>query len=208
MTFALAIEKLCVMRGGRLVLPGLSRQVAAGTVLFLEGPNGAGKTTLLRALAGFLIPYSGAIHCDYQGKRFSEGEERGKLAGWLGHHDAIKAQLSVREQAAFWAKVYGAPSGAKADVEAALVRFGLGALAEARGQVLSAGQRRRLALARLVLSGRPLWLLDEPTAALDTAGKKLVAEAIVEQAAAGGIVIAATHEPLGVDGEHLVLGGA
>lgn len=207
MTIALSLEKLTLLRGGRLVLPGLSKDLAGGTVLALEGRNGAGKTSLLRALAGFLIPYSGTIRVECDGRTILDAEERGGLVGWFGHQDAIKPQLSVREQAQYWARAYGNNAGA-AEVDATLGRFGLAKLAGARGQVLSAGQRRRLALTRLVLSNRPLWLLDEPLAALDTAGKALVAEAAAEKAAGGGLVIAATHDPLGVDCDHLVLGAA
>jgi heme exporter protein A len=204
MTLTLAIEKLTVVRGGRTVLSGLSLTREGGTVLALEGPNGSGKTTLLRAIAGLLAPESGRIEICRDGTMAEEPEDRGALIGWLGHLDGIKAQLTVAEQAAFWADVYG--SGL--DARAALKRFGIARLADLRGVVLSAGQKRRLALARLALSGRPVWLLDEPLAALDAAGKALVAEAAAAHAAAGGLVIAATHEPLGLDCDRLALGAA
>jgi heme exporter protein A len=204
MSLALAIENLVVVRGGRVVLNGLSLAREGGTVLALEGPNGSGKTTLLRAIAGFLTPHAGRIAITRDGTAAEDDEDRGALIGWLGHLDGIKAQLTVGEQAAFWADVYA--SGL--DPRAALQRFGIAHLAEMRGVVLSAGQKRRLALARLALSGRPVWLLDEPLAALDTAGKALVAEAAQAHAAAGGLVVAATHEPLGLNCERLVLGAA
>ena len=185
-----------------MLLSGLSLRLETGAVLALEGPNGTGKTSLLRAIAGFLPLAAGTITVEHNGLRLDDGEERGALIGWLGHHDAIKPQLTVREQALFWTRLYAS----RLDVDAALKRFGLGGLADAPGQLLSAGQRRRLAFARLVLSGRPLWLLDEPLSALDEAGRGRAAEAIAAHAAAGGIVLAATHEPLGVECQHLMLG--
>lgn len=194
MTTALALENICLLRGGRMLLSGLSLRLEAGAVLALQGPNGTGKTSLLRAIAGFLPLTSGTISIEHNGVRLQDAEERGGLVGWLGHHDAIKPQLTVREQVVFWARLYASSQ----DVDEALRRFGLAGLADAPGQMLSAGQRRRLALARLVLSARPLWLLDEPLSALDEAGRGRAADAIAAHAAAGGIVIAATHEPLGV----------
>jgi heme exporter protein A len=202
LSIALAIENLTVLRGNRAVLRGLSLELAGGTVLALEGPNGSGKTTLLRAIAGLLAPAGGTITITRDDTRLTDPEDRGSAIGWLGHQDGIKAQLTVAEQAAFWAKVYG-QSG---DVAATLKQFGIGHLADLRGVVLSAGQKRRLALTRLTLANRPLWLLDEPLAALDTAGKTLVADAVAAKAAAGGIVIAATHDPLGIDCRRLTLG--
>lgn len=202
MSIALAINELSIVRGGRTVLTGLSLALESGAVLSLEGPNGSGKTSLLRAIAGLLAPAAGRITIRADNADLDDPEDRGTAIGWLGHLDGIKAQLTVREQALFWARLYRSPH----DVDAALARFGLTALADIRGVALSAGQKRRLALARLMLTARPLWLLDEPLAALDTAGKALVAEAVAEHAGAGGIVVAATHEPLGIDGRRLVLG--
>ena len=203
MNIGLAIDNLTVLRGNRVVLRNLSLNLTGGTVLALEGPNGSGKTTLLRAIAGLLAPAGGTITINHNGATLTDPEDRGTAIGWLGHQDGIKAQLTVAEQATFWAKVYGQAG----DVTATLKRFGIAALADLRGVVLSAGQKRRLALARLTLANRPLWLLDEPLAALDTAGKALVAEAVAAKAADGGIVIAATHDPLGLDCQRLQLGG-
>ncbi|GAA0546162.1 heme exporter protein A [Rhizomicrobium palustre] len=204
MTIALDIDNLLLLRGGRAVLKGLSLSLTGGRVLALEGPNGSGKTSLLRAIAGLLPPFAGRITITEDGRAVSDPEDRSDFIGWLGHQDGIKAQLTVREQVAFWAAMFGS----KAEIMPALKRFGIAHLAEARGAILSAGQKRRLALARLSLVGRPLWLLDEPLAALDTAGKALVAEALADHAAKGGMVIAATHEPLGLECERLVLGAA
>lgn len=183
-------------------MAALSLNLDGGSVLALEGPNGSGKTTLLRTIAGLLSPISGRITITRDGVAVTDPEERGGVIGWLGHQDGIKAQLTVAEQAAFWGEVYGCSH----DVGASLQRFGLSALADVRGAALSAGQKRRLALARLAVTGRPVWLLDEPLAALDIAGKALVAEAVTAKAAEGGLVIAATHEPLDVDCQRLVLG--
>lgn len=209
MTLSLVLENLCLVRCGRVLLSGLSFRLESGAVLSLEGPNGAGKTSLLRALAGFLPPAAGTITLQSNGSVFSDPEERGSLMGWLGHADGIKPQLTVREQALFWASLYAGGANVAArgvDPAAVLANFGLGALADVPGQLLSAGQRRRLAFARLVLAARPLWLLDEPLSALDEAGRGRAAAAITSHVAAGGIVIAATHEPLGVPCQIMTLG--
>ncbi|MDE2133454.1 MAG: heme ABC exporter ATP-binding protein CcmA [Alphaproteobacteria bacterium] len=202
MTFSLDVEDLSCIRGQRALFRGLRFSVDAGRAVSLQGANGAGKTSLLRLLAGFLMPASGTIRLRTDGGDIEHAEDRGKFVGWFGHQDAVKPQLAVREQLAFFARLYG--SGRNPDE--AMRTFGLLPLAELPGQYLSAGQKRRLALARLQLCARPLWLLDEPLAALDTAGKKLVAQTIVAHCACGGIVVAATHEALGVACETLLLG--
>ena len=201
MTFALDIDKLTCVRAHRVLFEALSLSLAAGALVSLQGPNGAGKTSLLRIIAGFLTPAAGIVRIRTEtGEALSDGEDRARSVGWLGHQDAVKLQLTVGEQLSFWGKLYG--SGA-----AVLEPFGLAPLADVPGQFLSAGQKRRLALARLTLTGRKLWLLDEPLAALDAAGKALVAATLRAHCATGGIAIAATHEPLGVDGITLHLGG-
>jgi heme exporter protein A len=199
---SLDIEGLACIRGQRVLFRELSFSLAAGRALALQGPNGAGKTSLLRLIAGLLSPAAGTIRLRTDGEAVSDAEERGKFVGWLGHHDAVKPQLCVREQLAFFARLYA--SGG--DLDEAMETFGLKALAELPGQYLSAGQKRRLALARLQLCARPLWLLDEPLAALDTAGKALVAKTVAAHCAAGGTVVAATHETLGIACETLNLG--
>lgn len=193
---------MACIRGQRMLFRDLSFSLAAGRALSLQGPNGVGKTSLLRLIAGFLRPAAGTIHLRTNGEDVADAEERGKFMGWLGHQDAVKPQLCVREQLAFFALLY--ESGR--DPNEAMRTFGLMPLAGLPGQYLSAGQKRRLALARLQLSARPLWLLDEPLAALDAAGKKLVAETVAAHCACGGIVVAATHEALGVECEKLMLG--
>jgi heme exporter protein A len=201
---ALEVRGLACVRGQRVLFRDLSFSLAEGRALSLQGPNGAGKTSLLRLIAGFLRPAAGIISLRTNGEEVADAEERGKFMGWLAHQDAVKPQLGVREQLAFFALLYR--SGR--DPGEAMRTFGLEPLAELPGQYLSAGQKRRLALARLQLSARPLWLLDEPLAALDAAGKKLVAETVAAHCASGGIVVAATHETLGVECETLRLGAA
>ncbi|HJW40116.1 MAG TPA: heme ABC exporter ATP-binding protein CcmA [Rhizomicrobium sp.] len=196
----LTATNLTCIRGQRVLFRALSFRVGAGQVLSLEGPNGAGKTSLLRMIAGFIAPAAGTIAIG----SIADAEERGRLVGWLGHNDAAKSQLSPGEALGFFAGLYG--SGA--DIAAALAEVGLGPLADLPCQYLSAGQKKRLALARLKLSGRPLWLLDEPLAALDAAGKQLAAGMITAHAQEGGIILAATHEPLGLACERLVLGAS
>ena len=169
----------------------------------LEGPNGSGKTSTLRMLAGLLSQAEGTIRFQgNKGTQIADAEERGKFVAWLGHHDGIKAQLSVAENAEFFARLYGASQN-MADV---IGRVGLSQAAELPAAYLSAGQRRRLALARLLLSRRPLWLLDEPTAALDKKGRALVTLLAGDHCANGGIAIIASHEPLGLASAHITLG--
>ena len=189
------------MRGERRLFEGLSFTLKAGQALAVEGANGAGKTSLLRMVAGFLVPASGAIRLGGGGREISDAEERGKFIAWLGHQDALKAPLSVMEQLTFFAKLYRSEI-ALPDV---LAEVGLARQSELPCRYLSAGQRRRLALARLVVSDRPLWLLDEPFAALDTVGKGLVARLMIVHCGAGGMVLAATHEPLGLSNQSIRL---
>ncbi|MGH6870749.1 MAG: heme ABC exporter ATP-binding protein CcmA [Rhizomicrobium sp.] len=193
---------LACVRGGRLVFRGLDLRAEAGQVLTLEGPNGAGKSSLLRMLAGFLAPEAGDIAFETRDGAVRDAEERGRLVGWLGHEDAIKPQLTPRETLGFFAALHGAAGFAAGLLES----VGLNRVADLPCRYLSAGQKRRLALARLTLAARPLWLLDEPLAALDAQGKSLLRAMIATHCAAGGIVLAATHDPLGVDASRLVLG--
>jgi len=199
---SLTIASLDCIRGQRVLFRDLSFTVAAGQVLTVEGPNGIGKTSLLRLIAGFIAPAAGTIELALD-NTISEPEERGKQIGWLGHHDGAKPQLTPSEVLTFFAKLYGDAT----DIAAALAAAGLEQCSELPCQYLSAGQKKRLALARLRIARRPLWLLDEPLAALDSDGKKFAADLIASHCASGGIVLAATHEPLGISGTRLVLGG-
>ena len=201
MISSLTADKLTLMRGDRTLFSGLSFRVSAGQALALEGPNGSGKTSLLRLIAGFLTPQAGQLALRVDGRDISDGEERGGFIGWLAHQDALKPQLTVAEQLGFFARLFRSPS----DPAALLDEVGLARQADLPCRYLSAGQKRRLALARLLASGRPLWLLDEPFAALDAAGQDLVARLMLLHCGAGGIVIAATHDPLGLSNASLRL---
>ena len=187
---------LVVRRGARTIIAGLSLDVAPGDVLLLRGPNGAGKTTLLRALAGLLPVAAGSIALEG-----ADGPlELAESCHYVGHRNGLKAALTVAENAAFWG-AYLDPSRGEdlaAGVDAALDRFGLAPLADIPAGYLSAGQQRRLALTRLVLAHRPVWLLDEPTVSLD-ASAALLAATIEAHVGAGGIAVAATHVELGLN---------
>ena len=197
------VQGLTCERGGRRIFRDVNFAAATGQVLTLEGPNGAGKSSALRILAGLLAPAAGEIRMQMSaGYAVTDSEERGRLTGWVGHYDGIKAQLSVIENARFFAALYGA----RIDVVGVLDHVGLKRLAELPAQYLSAGQRKRLGLARLILSNRPLWLLDEPLSSLDAAGRRLAAQLIGEHCDDGGIAIVATHETLGVDASRFFLG--
>ena len=181
------------------MLAGVSFSVAAGGALVVLGPNGAGKSTLLRTVAGLLKPLSGHVGLD--GEDEFEPRERMHL---LGHLDAVKAGLTVARNLRFARDLLGGTS----DLDETLERVGLGELGDLPGSALSAGQRRRLALARLLAAPRPVWLLDEPTAALDAAGQTLLARLVSEHREKGGIAIAATHMELGWDSAEVLRLGA
>ena len=201
MILSLTAEKLACARGERRVFSDLDFEVRAGEALVVEGANGVGKTSLLRLIAGFLTPVSGHVTLGFDTGTVSEGEERSRYVGWLGHQDGIKPQMAAGEQLEFFTRLYGAT----APVVPTLERVGLLRQREFPCRYLSAGQKKRLGLARLILSGRPLWLLDEPFAALDSAGRALAAELMRTHCAQGGIVVAATHDPLGLDARALRL---
>lgn len=184
---------LACVRGGREVFAGLDFSVDAGEALAVTGRNGAGKTTLLRLIAGLLEPAHGQVTLAGGAPDASVAEQ----AHYVGHRDALKPALSVRENLEFW---YAFLGGREASIASALEGVGLGSLAGLPAAYLSAGQRRRLALARLIAAPRPLWLLDEPTAALDTAGQQRLAELMRAHLTGGGIIVAATHGPLGLEG--------
>ncbi len=188
----LIAENLALERGGRRIVEGLAFQVAAGEALVLTGPNGAGKSTLIRGIAGFLPAAEGSIRLE-GGPADTEIAEQ---CHFVGHRDGVKAALSVRENAVFASRFLGQGE----DVTSALERLGLDALAEVPAAYLSAGQRRRLGLARLLLARRPLWLLDEPTVSLDATSVATLARIVKDHLASGGLVVAATHTPLGLEG--------
>jgi heme exporter protein A len=157
----------------------------------LIGPNGSGKTTLLRTLIGFAAPLGGSIRLEGGSPEYSIAEH----CHYIGHRDAVRAALTVGENVLFWCRFLG---GDDRQAEAALERFGLARIADVPAAYLSAGQRRRLGLVRLLLADRPLWLLDEPTAALDAAGAELLNGIMTTHLDAGGAIVAATHASLGL----------
>ena len=193
---------LACIRGGREVFAGLDFAAESGDALVVTGHNGAGKTTFLRLIAGLLEPAQGRIE-------LSDGAPDTGLpeqAHYLGHRDALKPALTVLENLQFW---YAFLGGRDAPVASALDRVGLGGLANLPAGYLSAGQRRRFSVARLLVAPRPIWLLDEPSAALDSAGQERLLGLMQAQLAGGGIIVAATHAPLGLTGaKELRLGAA
>ncbi len=194
----LVVENLMLSRGDRRLIEGLSFAVEAGEALVLTGPNGVGKTTLIRALAGFIRPEAGMIRLEGTP---DDDATLGERAHYVGHANGVKPGLTVREIARFWARFLGGKPDA---VENALENLHLAELAEIPAGYLSAGQKRRLGLARLLLAARPLWLLDEPTAALDVASQALMAGIMQRHLDGGGIVVAATHGPLGLTGARIL----
>ena len=184
---------LACRRGERLVFAGLSFLVAPGGALVLTGPNGSGKSSLLRLMAGLTPPEAGRLAWDGAPVRDDPAAHRARLH-FIGHHDAVKPVLTVAETLSFWAGMRG--GGA---VMPALERFGLAALAAWPCRLLSAGQRRRLALARLVASAAPLWLLDEPLTGLDSDAITDLAAAIAAHRAQGGLAVFSTHAALPLD---------
>lgn len=193
---------LACVRGGRLVFAGVSFAVPGGEALAVTGPNGAGKSSLLRTLAGLLRLASGRLE-------FSGGADDvplGEQVHYLGHLDALKPSLTVTENLAFWLRYLGTGEDKAA---AALDAVGLEGVARLPAGYLSAGQRRRLSIARLVGVKRPVWLLDEPTTALDLASQDRLAALMRDHLAGGGIIIAAAHGGIGLERtQELRLGGA
>lgn len=186
-------------RGARRLFEGLDLALQPGEAMQLAGPNGAGKSTLMRVLAGLLTPDSGTVTWE----NLPEEREPAGLIHYHGHREGLREALTPRENLAFSAAILG---GAAEAIEPALARLGALALADLPVHVLSAGQRRRVALARLLVAPRPIWLLDEPLAALDIAGQALVAELVAEHLAGGCLAILATHQPLEIPVTRVTLG--
>ncbi|PIE13868.1 MAG: heme ABC exporter ATP-binding protein CcmA [Rhodobacterales bacterium] len=178
----LTVTDLAVTRGGLPVLEGLSFRLAAGRALVVRGPNGIGKTTLLRTIAGLQPALAGEIGLDHEAMAYA------------AHADGLKATLTVRENLEFWASVFGTGS-----IDAALEGFALRDLSDRAAGALSAGQKRRLGLARLLVTGRSVWVLDEPTVSLDVEAVAMFAAAIRAHLQSGGMALIATHIDLGLD---------
>jgi len=189
----------CV-RGGREVFSALDFETSSGEALAVTGPNGSGKTSLLRLIAGLLTVAGGLIDLEGGDTELNLPEQ----THYLGHRDALKPALSVLENLAFWRDFMG---GEALDPEQSLATVGLDHAARLPAAYLSAGQRRRLSIARLLAVRRPVWLLDEPTNALDAAGQGLFAGLMTDHLARGGLIVAATHAPLGLTARELRIGG-
>jgi heme exporter protein A len=188
----LVADALTATLGGRMLFSGLSFALEGGEALLLLGPNGAGKTTLIRIIVGLLRPDTGRISLDGGDAEQSVGEQ----CHYVGHLNALKTSLTVEENADFWCRFLGtrATSGR---IESALAAFGLAHLRDIPAGYLSAGQKRRLGLARVLLAERPVWLLDEPTVSLDRDAQAALTAAVDVHLGDGGLVVAATHTPLG-----------
>ena len=188
----LTAENLSAARGGETVFSSVSFALNAGQALMVTGPNGAGKSTLLRVIAGLLPKTDGALRLEG-----SSDESLAAQCHFLGVQNAMKAALSVLENLDFWQRFCGAP---KHSSGAALAAVGLPGIGATPFAYLSTGQKRRVAIARLLVSHRPVWLLDEPTSGLDARAESVFAGLLKAHLADGGIAVAATHLALGVDG--------
>ncbi|OIQ42586.1 MAG: heme ABC exporter, ATP-binding protein CcmA [Roseobacter sp. MedPE-SW] len=186
---SLNVSDLRIARGGLPVLEGISFELTPGQALILRGPNGIGKTTLLRTIAGLQPPLGGTV---------SGGEDQ---IAYAAHSDGLKSALSVTENLRFWASVFGTQS-----IEPALKAYNLTGLRDRPAGALSAGQKRRLGLSRMMVTGRPIWVMDEPTVSLDQASVTLFANAVRAHLSAGGSALIATHIDLGLDATVLDVG--
>jgi heme exporter protein A len=194
----LKVDNLGLERGGRSLIQGLGFELASGQALLVRGANGAGKTTLLRTLAGLLPLQSGQIH--FSGSAWEQECSLAVQSHYVGHAEALKGALSAKENLEFWALMLGGSAGAGLSCTAALESLAIRHALDIPAAYLSAGQKRRLALARLLVAPRPLWILDEPFTALDQQAQSQLRKMIEEHLAQGGLMIASTHVALGLAG--------
>jgi heme exporter protein A len=198
------IKDLSLVRGERRLFSGLDLEIQAGQAIALTGRNGAGKTSLLRAVAGLLRPAAGTIAFDGAAGALEAETVRAEALHLVGHHDGLKSTRSAWEELLFQARWTG---GSEASARTAASRLDLDRLLELEVRRLSAGQRRRVALARLLASPRALWLLDEPMAPLDTGHRESFGRLMAEHLAGGGMILAAVHDPLPVPARAVEIGG-
>lgn len=196
----LTATNLAGERGGETVFSGIDFALDAGEALVVAGPNGAGKSTLLRVIAG-LLPVAGG-KLDFEGD--ADFSDPPSAIHYLGHQNAMKTALTVEENLAFWQRFAGKPH---LDIAEALEMVGLESVGSLPYGYLSTGQKRRISIAKLLVSYRPVWLLDEPTAGLDKASETQFARLMTAHCEDGGIVIAATHLPLGIEAKTLEMRG-
>ena len=190
----LIAEELGGERGGQPVFSGIGFSLGEGDALVVTGPNGAGKSSLLRVVAGLLPAAGGSVRLEGGGEAFPT---IASAAHYLGHLNAMKPALTLQENLSFWRDFCG---DADVSVEAALETVGLGAIGDLPYGYLSTGQKRRAAIARLLVSRRPIWLVDEPTAGLDAESARRFSALLADHLGGGGMIVAATHLPLGIDG--------
>lgn len=194
----LVAEGLSARRGEDLIFQDISFEIASGEALVIKGANGSGKSTLLRVLAGLLPVEKGSVNLLAAAQPV---ERLSEAAHYLGHRNAMKRELTVDENLSFWKAFFGDfAGGAGVSVDEAAESVGLGGIVHLPFGYLSAGQQRRMAMAKLLVAWRPVWILDEPTAALDAAAETMFAGLVTAHLARGGIAIAATHQPLGLEG--------
>jgi heme exporter protein A len=202
----LAADEIACLRGGRLVFAGVSFRLDSGHALVLRGRNGIGKSSLLRLIGGLVPLLEGQLSVSGDGAGAEDGEiELAQRCHYFGHMDALKPVLSVAENLGFWRSYLASGENTGLDVADALEATGIKLLADLPAGYLSAGQRRRLALARLLVAPRPIWLLDEPTSALDVDGQARLFDIVESHMQSGGLVIAATHTDLPFEIETLDL---
>ncbi|APO76682.1 cytochrome-c heme transporter ATP-binding protein CcmA [Rhizobium etli 8C-3] len=191
-------SNLAARRGEDLIFADLSFRLEAGEALVLTGKNGSGKSTLLRVVAGLLGPERGTV--EFTDSRGGTERNAREVSHYLGHRNAMKSELTVSENLAFWQNFLGDVLGvSQLSIEDAAAAVGLSGITHLPFGYLSAGQQRRFAFAKLLVAYRPVWILDEPTAALDASADRLFADLIDAHRKKGGIVVAATHQPLGLE---------